>query len=141
MTYTLFWDMHSGSGQKEKWSKIIIEAPEEEAKIIFYNRFGHSPDRVTCTCCGEDYSTYEDDNLFQLIAYHLGAKYDSEAQIYLNQKDKSQDWRGFVEFYTWLDDPEHMTPNDGSILLIEDKDILDEERIGDLPMQGYVWIE
>lgn len=67
--YTLFWDMNSGGEQKEKWSKIIIEAPEEEAKIIFYNRFGHSPDRVTCTCCGEDYSTSEDDNLFQLIAY------------------------------------------------------------------------
>jgi len=33
-----------------------------------------------------------------------------------------------------------MTPNDGPVLLIEDKDILDEERIGDLPTQGYVWI-
>lgn len=36
--WTEFWDMHSGGGQKEKWAKIYIEAPEEEARVIFYNR-------------------------------------------------------------------------------------------------------
>jgi len=49
-------DMHSGGDLKEKWQYIYIEAPEEEAKVIFYNRFGHNPNRVTCTCCGKDYS-------------------------------------------------------------------------------------
>ena len=28
--WTLFWDMHSGGGSKEKWTMIYIEAPEDE---------------------------------------------------------------------------------------------------------------
>lgn len=70
--WTLLWDMHSGGSQKEKWAKIYIEAPEEEAKIIFYNRFGHNPERVSCTCCGSDYSISSDEDLKQLSGYHRG---------------------------------------------------------------------
>ena len=44
--WTHFWDMHSGGGQKEKFGHCYIEAPENEAKVIFYNRFGHNPERV-----------------------------------------------------------------------------------------------
>jgi len=58
--WTRFYDMHSGGGAKEKWELIFIEAPEDEAISIFYNRFGHNPNRVSCTCCGADYSIYED---------------------------------------------------------------------------------
>ncbi len=57
--FTHFWDMHSGGSAKEPWEHILIEANEAEARVIFYNRFGHNPDRVTCTCCGSDYSVYE----------------------------------------------------------------------------------
>lgn len=70
MTWTHFWDMHSGGGLKEKWAHIYIEAPEDEARVIFYNRFGHSPDRVSCTCCGNDYSVSEEETLAQATAYH-----------------------------------------------------------------------
>lgn len=70
MTWTHFWDMNSGGGSKESQSHIYIEAPETEAKVIFYNRFGHSPERVSCTCCGEDYSISEDESLAQLTGYH-----------------------------------------------------------------------
>lgn len=73
--WTHFWDMHSGGGQKEKWAHIYIEAPEEEAKIIFYNRFGHNPDRVTCTCCGNDYSISEHADLKQLTGFHRNCRY------------------------------------------------------------------
>lgn len=60
MTWTKFSDMHSGGGVKESpYETIYIEAPQKEAEIIFYNRFGHSALRVSCTCCGEDYSVYE----------------------------------------------------------------------------------
>lgn len=70
MTYTRFMDMHSGGGLKEEpYDKIFIEAPEEEAKVVFYNRFGHNPERVTCTCCGEDYSMTEGESLAELSAY------------------------------------------------------------------------
>lgn len=53
---TTFWDMHSGGGQKLDWSMIYIEAPREEAELVFQNRFDRNPNRVSCTCCGPDYS-------------------------------------------------------------------------------------
>ena len=59
-TWTQFSDMCSGGGRKEKWDCIWIEAPEDEARVIFNNRFGHDPSKVTCTCCGSDYSVYEE---------------------------------------------------------------------------------
>ena len=61
--WTCFFDMSSGGDEKEKWSVIWIEAPQKEAEIIFYNRFGHNPHRVTCTCCGADYSISEHETL------------------------------------------------------------------------------
>jgi hypothetical protein len=70
--WTHFMDMHSGGGQKEKYAHIYIEAPEDEAKIVFYNRFGHNPERVTCTCCGGDYSISEYPSLKQATAYNRG---------------------------------------------------------------------
>ena len=57
--WTRFCDTHSGGSQKEQWSHIYIEAPEKEARDVFYKRFGHSADHVTCSCCGEDYSVRE----------------------------------------------------------------------------------
>lgn len=59
MTVTKFWDMHSGGGQKLDWGKIYIEAPKDEAIRVFYARFRRNPYRVSCTCCGEDYSISE----------------------------------------------------------------------------------
>lgn len=56
---TTFLDMHSGGSRKEEYGLIAIEAPRDEAELIFYNRFGHNPNRVTCTCCGPDYSISE----------------------------------------------------------------------------------
>lgn len=62
MTWTQFWDMHSGGGLKEEpYNMIYIEAPEDVAKTIFFNKFGHNPERVSCTCCGDDYGIYEVD--------------------------------------------------------------------------------
>ena len=68
--WTLFWDMHSGGGSKEKWEHIYIEAPEEEAIKIFIARFGHDPHNITCQCCGKDYAIYESDTLEEASDYH-----------------------------------------------------------------------
>lgn len=54
--WTRFWDMNSGGGQKEPFEMIFVEAPAEEAALIFTRRFGHDPHRVTCLCCGPDYA-------------------------------------------------------------------------------------
>lgn len=59
MPWTHFWDMHSGGSKKERWGHIFIEASEAEAVEYFERRFGHSPYRETCECCGEDYSLDE----------------------------------------------------------------------------------
>jgi len=70
MKVTRFMDMHSGGGCKEPpYNKIYIEAPEQEAMVIFQNRFGHNPNRVTCTCCGEDYSIDESKSFAQASGY------------------------------------------------------------------------
>jgi len=40
MVWTRFMDMHSGGRLKEDpYQFILIEAPENEAKVIFYNKF------------------------------------------------------------------------------------------------------
>jgi hypothetical protein len=115
--WTSFWDMHSGGGSKEKWEHIFIQAPESEARVIFYNRFGHSPDRVTCTCCGYDYSVSEYENLDAATEFHRSGKFGSKKQT-TGQYAKNK-----------------------NVLVIYDEDILDEERVGDVPAQGYVWID
>lgn len=161
MTWTEFWDMHSGGSQKLKWTKIFIEAPEEEAKIIFQNRFGRSPDRVTCTCCGEDYSISESTTLKQATGYHRNAPYTETKRdkdgYYLNDDPNG---------YLFLDEGE--APPKGykisdtfgrlnslgekfislknyakrkDVLIIYDKDIKPKERKGELKEEGYVWKE
>lgn len=118
MAWTQFWDMHSGGGTKEApYDKIYIEAPEAEACVIFYNRFGHSPARVTCTCCGEDYSTTEYKTLDEATAYQ--------------RNDKGQGFgpRMTLAQYRRL---KH-------VLVIPKREIKASERRGDVPRQGYVW--
>jgi len=51
----------SGGGRADQFNICYIEAEQEEAKLIFYNRFGHNPERISCTCCGPDYIIYEDE--------------------------------------------------------------------------------
>jgi hypothetical protein len=153
--WTTFWDMHSGGDQKEKWGMIFIEAPEEEAKIIFYNRFGHNPERVTCTCCGEDYSISENDSLEQATAFHRGCRY----AYFKDGKEISMSegwqpgkgtlpgvWAGYIEesdskpsFHEYKTLEEYL--KSGNALAIYEKDILPKERIGNVPEQGYVWVD
>ena len=110
--WTSFMDMHSGGGTKEEpYEYIYIEAPENEAITIFYNRFGHNPHRVTCTCCGEDYSVSSDETLELITAYNRGSGKIS-LEDYCNKKD---------------------------VLIVRKEEIKDEERTGYVPKQGYVW--
>ena len=120
MAFTLFWDMNSGGGQKEKWSQIFIEAPREEAEVIFFNRFGHNPHRVTCTCCGQDYSVTEEDSLEEAAHYHRTNHWNDEGKVSLS-----------LEEFCSLD----------HVLVIRAEDIKPEERKGSLPTQGYVWVD
>jgi len=74
--WTRFMDMHSGGGLKEEpYEYIYIEAPEDTAMIIFYNRFGHSPDEVTCECCGADYGIDEYKTIEEATDFRRGCLY------------------------------------------------------------------
>jgi len=127
-------DMHSGGGLKEKYCLILIEAPEEEAKIIFYNRFGHNPERVTCTCCGSDYSIDESETLGQATAYDRNCHWD-EKKGRCVEKPRQESW--------WLGKyiPLNEFRKREDICIIGKEDIKDEERVGEVPKQGYVWVD
>jgi hypothetical protein len=163
--WTHFHDMHSGGGAKvvlmpdgtfkdgesryketgQPKGHIFIEAPEDVARVVFYNRFGHSPDRVTCTCCGDDYSVSESDSLAQATGYNRRCRYDEKTKRYIEEWDDSvlkycqsekdrqhyREQRGLVALDDYLSDPE--------VLVIYAKDIAAAERAGDVPTQGYVW--
>lgn len=127
--WTHFWDMHSGGSQKEQWHDIFIEAPEDEAMIIFQNRFGHNPNRVTCTCCGPDYSISESSSLEQATGYHRGCAYVDGKYVEHSDPESSH------KKYTTL--AEYKKRND--VLIIFKKDIKPEEREGELREEGYIW--
>ena len=155
MAWTLFWDMHSGGGLKEEpYDKIYIEAPEEEAIKIFYNLFGHNPHRVSCTCCGDDYSVSESETFEKASGYHRGCDYAyfrpdgtecPEKEGFVSGKGTPKGYtQGYVErksrkkysekYVTVEDYMKH--PN---VLVIPADDIKPNEKIGDVPEQGYVW--
>lgn len=159
MTWTRFMDMHSGGSQKEEaFSHLLIEASEDEAKRVFYARFGHNPERVTCTCCGEDYSIDEHLSVEAATAYDRGCPYlEDERGL------KARGERDFREgFYLEPGEevPEGMRVSDLSSLrssapvpidafladpqahgyeIIRAIEIKPEERTVDVSEEGYVW--
>jgi len=122
-------DMSSGGGEKEKWAYIYIEAPEDEAIVIFYNRFGHSPNRVTCTCCGSDYSINEGETVEQLSAYERGCTWAPHEEKYIEKGDSNR-YKTLEEFL-----------KEEGALMITKNEIKPKEREGSVPDQGYVWVE
>lgn len=130
--WTRFMDMHSGGSCKESpYEKIYIEASEDEAITIFYNRFGHNPHRVTCTCCGDDYGVSESDTLEQSSAYDRGCAYSKKKGVGYIEEEGPNSWDHYrtVEEYA----------KEKNVLLIRADEIKDDERVGDVPEEGYVW--
>jgi hypothetical protein len=124
--WTRFMDMHSGGSCKQKpYEYIYIEAPEAEAKVIFYNRFGHNPERVTCTCCGDDYSIEDYDTLERATAYDRGCQHGRGNDEGYNLASAKVS----VDDYVARPD----------VLVVPEADIKPQERTGEVPVQGYVW--
>jgi len=135
--WTHFFDMHSGGGQKEEWEHIYIQAPEDEAVIIFQNLFGHNPWRVSCSCCGSDYILTESNDLAQLTAYYrecrfsrLTGEYIEEPNVYEYSPAVKVNYRTLGQYL-----------NDPDAVFIPHEDIYPEDREGELRRQGYVWVE
>lgn len=147
-------DMHSGGGCKEPYQFILIEAPEAEAKVIFQNRFSHNPDRVTCTCCGGDYSIDDYESLEQATGFDRNAAF-----VYLNPAGEEvpleQAWKagvglinGCINKYVERkghDFAEYKTLEEflkrPDVLVIKSQEIKPEERQGELRTSGYVWVD
>lgn len=155
--WTHFMDMHSGGGQKLDWAHIFIEAAEADAKVIFYNRFKRNPERVTCTCCGEDYSISEYADLAQATAFERGCDYayvmpdgtektdddwgalplDKRIELnahgrYLERKSRRF---AFREYQTLED---YMKRTD--VHFVPAAHIEPREKQGTIPPEGFVWV-
>lgn len=119
---------------KSPWTRFMdmhIEAPEHEARLIFYNRFGHNPERVSCTCCGDDYSIAESESLEQSSAYDRGCAYDGKKKRWVEERDTR-----FSREYQSL--PQYLKRKE--VAVIYAKEIKPEERKGSVPTEGYVWM-
>ena len=137
MTWTQFMDMHSGGRQKLDWAYIYIEAKEEDAAKVFMHRFGRNPNNITCSCCGEDYSFYEQgDELQQASGFERHCLYEGKERGYIEVSDK---YRKLIPFEEWLEDAKDP---DSDHLIIYAKDIKPEELKGEAPRRGrLVWVE
>lgn len=116
--WTQFWDMSSGGDCKEQFKWCFIEAPEDEAVSVFFARFGHNPHRVTCTCCGPDYSLEEYETLEEATEYFLSPRFGRTETLHLDE-------------FLALDD----------VRVIRASEITDAERHFEVPQQGYVWAD
>lgn len=158
IVWTRFNDMHSGGHQKLEFAIYYINAPEKEAKIIFYNRFGRNPYRITCTCCGEDYCASEYDSLEEATAFDRNCKRISFRKDNGEMIDGRPKYDGTQESFvidghpvdykyieepnenciqTWIPFTEYI--NNNSMCIISNSDIKENERSGELPIEGYVW--
>lgn len=138
--FTLFWDMNSGGGQKEEWSLIYIEADEDTACRIFYGRFGHSPHRVSCTCCGPDYSVTESSSFEQASGFHRNCDYDRETQQFVEKEKPASTL--LKTTYALITPEQHR--EDRNVLVITAEEIAANPQwdTGDqIPDQGYVWVD
>lgn len=138
MAFTEFWDMHSGGKTKvEPYNKIYIEAPKDEAMVIFYNRFHRHPFKITCACCGEDYEVDEDPTLERATGYHRGCEWDDKNKQWL---EKAGRYHGSNEFKPYLTVEQYAALED--VLVIWEHEIKPEERVGELSRPGgWVWMD
>lgn len=131
--WTQFWDMSTGGYRKLKWKYIYIEAPWDEVKVIFYNKLGRNPDKITCSCCGRDYSTHTGETLENVTGYHRGCAWDDENEEYLEKQwTEEETGRPYMPLDKYIKEED--------VLVIRAVDILPEERVGTLPRSGWVYI-
>lgn len=142
--WTLFYDMHSGGGLKENpYQYILIEASQKEAEIIFYNKFGHNPNKITCRCCGPDYSIQEKESIAQLTGFYRGCRQVISKEnnnlwkyIELNEKIPDNYVVSCSKIYKTYQTTEQFCKQD-DVLVIKNNDILAGYRIGVIPEDDF----
>lgn len=150
--WTQFWDMHSGGGLKlPPWHYIYIEAPEDEATVIFCNRFGRHPENVTCQCCGEDYSVKSEETLEQLTGFHRNLRAIKRIGRALKNDPVLNRWyylepgqeppEGYTVDRAWNRSARELTLDEyvkqPDVLVVSAADIKPEERVGQATGRGH----
>ena len=112
MTWTHFWDMHSGGQTKVVVdgvgkNHIYVELPQPEAEVFFQNRFGRNPHRVTCTCCGEDYSVDSHESLSQITGFHRNLRCLETPRLENGRYDNNDP---IIKSHLYLEDGEEPPP-------------------------------
>lgn len=118
--WTEIMDMHSGGDLKfPPYEFIYIESPEREAEIIFYNRFHHNLNHVTCNCCGSDYAVHSGHrSLKDATAFQRGCKFNQEKKRYI--EEPADYVQKLIPLNEYIKLP--------SILIIEKSQITDRDR-------------
>lgn len=137
MPWTQFYDMSSGGSQKLQWHKIYIEAPEAEAKSVFYARLGRNPDHVTCNCCGSDYSITESATLEQATAYDRNCDYDDAAREWVERQGGRFTSGEYMTLDAWR--ARFSDCASPECLLVFSSEIKPEERAAEVPKEGRAW--
>jgi hypothetical protein len=144
MPWTHFFDMSSGGREKEVWKHIYVELPEPEARRWFFNRFGHSADRVTCTCCGEDYSVTESEDLLQATGYERGLRFATskkDPDRYLEPGEEVPEGYDLHRDSRALGQTMEIFRTRDDVLIVSRSEVDPSELEGDVPQQGYVWVD
>jgi len=162
MTWTRFNDMHSGGGTKVNgYEKIYIEAPIEAAKSVFYNRFERNPERVTCTCCGPDYTIDEYPSLQQATGHERNCRVlktpkdelgrymndlpELKENYYLEPDEEPPEGFQVKSTPSWKSRREHVELSEfiqqDDVLVIRATEIDDSEKDENVPKEGYVWVD
>ena len=103
--FWLFHDMSSGGYDKTAYKLILIEAEsEKEAVSVFYSRFNFNPNRVTCSCCGEDYSISRRESIEDAFIFFDSPRYDSRLIIKADEIDNNEKNLDVPrQGYVWVD--------------------------------------
>jgi hypothetical protein len=131
-TWFRFMDMHSGGSTKlPPFQRIYIQIPDGvDPKTVFYNVTGRNPDRVTCTCCGADYSYGDEpDTLQQATGFDRNCDFDRETDMYI-EKGRYGSLIS-VEDYAQQED----------VLLVFADELPEGVASGEVPESGYVWVD
>ena len=145
MAWVRFMDMHSGGSQKLEWPYIYIETiaadnedggyfdnpARREAESVFYSKFSRNPNRVTCTCCGKDYSISVEETLEAATAFERGCDWDKE-EGYIERQAKYLSANRYQTLGKYVASKE--------VKVVYKEEVTDADRASEPPGEGYVWV-
>ena len=140
--WTKFWDLHSGGSTKQPPHEMIyIEAKEDKAILVFYNRFRNNPNDTACNCCGGKYTIKEYKTLEQATGFHRHCRWDDELKCWVEEPNDSLiKYGGKLEKLISLEDYRKQE----DVLIVPKENIQPGEWKGEVPSPHFPdddWID